>query len=224
MQRMEFLSKIPIFNGLSDNQLELLANSIREKSYKEGQFIVKDKDIVDALCLLTSGKVKLTKYSQNGKEQIVHIYHHGEMMGLCILFTDNLFPANAVALEDSLVYFMPKSKLEKIAYNEPSFLLNLVFALSARLAESMTMVESLSLQKVHQRAASFLLYSQAMGEEDTNKVKIPFNHQELARMLGATPESLSRAFKNMKQEGIIKMEGRTITIEDRKGLEDIIEE
>ena len=223
MQRIEFLSKISIFNGLSDSQLKLLAGLIREKEYDEGQFIVRDKDIVDSLCILNKGSVKLTKYSQNGKEQIEHIYHHGEMMGLCTLFTENLFPANAVALEKSQVYLISKKKLEQIAYNEQSLLLNLVFALSARLAESMGMVESLSLQRVHQRLASFLMYSHSLTD-DPRQVVLPFNQQELAKMLGATPETLSRSFNNLKKDEIIKMEGRTITINSIDSLKAIIDE
>lgn len=223
MQRIEFLSKTAMFSGLSDSQLELLSGLIREKEYEEGQFIVKDKDIVDSLCLLRRGSVKLTKYSPNGKEQITHIYNPGEMMGLCTLFTENLFPANAIALEDSRVYLLSKKKLEKIAYQEQSLLLNLVFALSARLAESMGMVESLSLQKVPQRLASFLIYSLSMSE-DSQIIHLPYNHLELARMLGTTPETLSRAFTRLKKENAIKIEGAQIIIEDIESLKEMIEE
>ena len=66
MHRIEFLSKVPVFSGLSDSQLQKMAGLIQEKWYEEGEFIVKDKEMVDALCLLNKGKVKLTKYSYNG--------------------------------------------------------------------------------------------------------------------------------------------------------------
>lgn len=223
MQRIEFLSKTSMFSGLSDNQLELLARLIRERKYKEGQFIVRDKDLMDSLCLLSSGSVKLTKYSLNGKEQIVHIYNPGEMMGLCTLFTKNLFPANAIALEDSRVYLLSKAELEKIAYKEQSLLLNLVFAFSARLAESMGMVEALALQKVPQRLASFLMYSLSMTD-NSNTISLPYNHLELSRMLGTTPETLSRSFTRMKKEGIIKIEGFNIIIVDSESLRVMVEE
>ena len=223
MQRVEFLSKTSLFSGLSDSQLILIAGLIREKEYEEGQFIVRDKDIMDSLCLLNKGSVKLTKYSPNGKEQIEHIYSPGEMMGLCTLFTENLFPANAIALEKSKVYLLSKKKLEQIAYKEQSLLLSLVFALSARLAESMGMVESLSLQRVPQRLATFLTYSLSLSE-DSDIIELPFNHQELSKMLGATPETLSRAFHGLKKEEIISMDGRSITIIDRDSLKNMIDD
>ncbi len=223
MQRVEFLSNLPLFNGLSEKQLKLFAGLIREKEYDEGQFIVKDKDTIQSLCLIRSGRVKLSKYSRNGKEQIVHIYSEGEMLGLCTLFTSSLFPANAVALEKTCVYTLSKDRLEHIAYNDQTFLLNLVFALSARLAESMSMVESLSLKKADQRLSAFLLYSISMAD-DTQMIRLPFSHQELSRMLGVTPETLSRAFNRMKQEDIIHMEGRSITILDYPALKDIAED
>jgi len=223
MQRLEFLSKNPLFSGLSEKQLKLLASLIREREYEEGQFIVRDKDNIESLCFVRSGSVKLTKYSRTGKEQIVHIYSEGELMGICTLFTDSLFPANAVALEKTRVYTLSKDKLEQIAYNEQTFLLNLVFVLSARLAESMSMVESLSLKKAHQRLAAFLEYSNLM-RDDADKIRLPFSHQDLSRMLGVTPETLSRAFNRMKQKGIIQMECRTITILNHAALREMSED
>ncbi len=84
-----------------------------------------------------------------------------------------------------------------MAYSEPALLLNLVFALSKRLSESINMVESLSLQKIPQRLASFLLYSKSMNNDD--EITIPFSRMELAKVLGASPETLSRAFKSLKK-------------------------
>ena len=222
MPRLEFLSKISLFAGLSDSQLKVLASYVREKNYDEGQLIVRDSDVVESLCIVRSGKVKLTKYSSNGKEQIIHIYGEGGMMGLCTMFTDKLFPACAVALEKTCVFHFSREVLEKMAYKEPALLLNLVFALSRRLTESINMIESLSLQKIPQRLASFLLYSKSMTT-DTEKIIIPFSRRELARMLGATPETLSRAFNLMKKNGIIQTEGRTVRILDTEALNDIVE-
>lgn len=223
MQRLEFLSKNPLFYGLSEKQLKLFVGLIREKKYDEGQFIARDKDNIESLCLLRSGRVKLSQYSRTGKEQIVHIYTKGEMMGLCTLFTDSLFPANAVALEKTCVYTLSKDRLEQLAYNEQTFLLNLVFALSARLAESMSLVESLSLRKAHQRLAAFLVYSISMTDEE-EQIRLPFSHQDLSRMLGVTPETLSRAFNRMRQKAIIHMEGRSITILDNSALNEMAED
>ncbi|MDY7028210.1 MAG: Crp/Fnr family transcriptional regulator [Spirochaetota bacterium] len=223
MQRLEFLSKNPLFYGLSEKQLKMFAGLIREKKYDEGQFIARDNDNIESLCLLRSGRVKLSKYSRTGKEQIVHIYTEGEMMGLCTLFTDSLFPANAVALEKTCVYTLSKDRLEQLAYNEQTFLLNLVFALSARLAESMNLVESLSLRKAHQRLAAFLVYSISMTDQE-EQINLPFSHQDLSRMLGVTPETLSRAFNRMRQKAIIHMEGRSITILDNAALNEMAED
>ena len=222
MPRLEFLSKISLFTGLSDAQLKVLASYVVERNYEEGQLIVRDSDAVESLCIVRSGKVKLTKYSSNGKEQIMHIYARGGMMGLCTMFTDKLFPASAVALEKTCVFHLSREKLEKMAYNEPSLMLNLVFALSRRLSESITMIESLSLQRIPQRLASFLVYSKKMAA-GSDKLLLPFSHRELSKMLGATPETLSRAFKSMKENGIIRIEGRSVQILNIDALDDIVE-
>ena len=221
MPRLEFLSKISLFTGLSDAQLKKLASYVIEKHYEEGDLIKRDSDTVESFCIVRSGKVKLTKYSSSGREQIMHIFTEGGMLGLCTMFTDKVFPACAVALEKTCVYQFTREVLEKMAYSEPALLLNLVFALSKRLTESINMVESLSLQKIPQRLASFLLYSKSMSKDE--EVTIPFSRMDLAKMLGATPETLSRAFNSLKKEGVIQTEGRIVKILDKEALNDIVE-
>lgn len=221
MQRLEFLSNISLFQGLTDLQLIEISQNITELFFDEGQCIVKDSDPSKTMCILRSGKVKLSKYSINGKEQTIHIYNSGELMGLCTLFTNNPFPANALALEKSCVYVISKALLEKMTYSDPSVMLNLVFGLSNRLNESMNMIESLSLQKLPQRLASFLLFSKK--DNETKKIHLPFSHLELAKILGTTPESISRSFTSMKNKGIISLENRDIDILKIEDLKDMID-
>lgn len=221
MQWLEFISSVPLFRELPDNQLVFLARSAREKTYAAGQIIVGDSDKTDALYLLQKGRIKLSKSSFNGKEQTIHIFGPGDLLGLCTVFTGTVFPASAVAMEKSRMLLFSREALEKTAYDEPSLLINLVFELSMRLKESMEMIEALALKEIPQRLASFLMLSVSMDKDDT--FLMPFSQRELAKVLGATPETLSRSLRRMIQDNMIQVEGRYIRILDKAAIRDLAE-
>jgi CRP/FNR family transcriptional regulator len=91
--------------------------------------------------------------------------------------------------------------------------------LSRRLRQFATQIENLSLKEVPARLAGYLLY---IAEEQNNSdvVRLPVSKGQLASLLGTIPETLSRIFARMSDEGLIRVDGRSITIVDRDGLMD----
>ncbi len=99
----------------------------------------------------------------------------------------------------------------------PSIALNMLAVLSRRLRQFATQIENLSLKEVPARLAGYLLYI-AEEQENEGVVKLPVSKGQLASLLGTIPETLSRIFARMSDEGLIQVEGRSITILDRQGL------
>jgi len=88
----------------------------------------------------------------------------------------------------------------------------------------MTLIESLSLKEIPQRLASFLLHALTReGDKEINRLELTITQRELAKILGATPEALSRAVRKMSNAGILAMDGRSIRILDREALEELAE-
>jgi len=223
MDRIEFISTVALFQGLSDREIEALNRAAVEKKYSTGQYITKEMEESGALFLLRKGRVKLTKSSYNGKEQTIQMYKPGEMIGLFTLFTGVPFPANAVALEESVVLMFPRKNLENTAEAAPSLLINLFFALAMRMNECIRTVEFLALKEIPQRLASYILVASDCDGE-TEEIKLPVSQRELSRVLGTTPETLSRVFARFVKADILQLKGRAIHILDRSKLEDISEE
>jgi len=211
MQRLEFISTLSLFQGLRYEELEALAQSAREETYQPGQFLVKDEDEAGYLFLIREGRVKLTKTSTGGKEQTIYFYNPGDLLGLFTLFTGTAFPADAVALEKTQTLVFNKKNLEKAALQAPSLLSNLFFALAMRMNECLRTVESLSLKELPQRLAAFLTLMSAEGGT-APRIELPYSHRELAKVLGTSPESLSRAISRMSRAGVLRVDGRTIEI------------
>jgi CRP/FNR family transcriptional regulator len=183
-----------------------------------------ETDPAHAFYVIVTGQVKLYKSSPEGKEQTLYLLRPGDPFGMCTAFAIDSFPANAMALEESGVLMIPGPVMETVATSEPRLLMNIIQILSDRLKESMTLIESLSLKEIPQRLASFLLHALTRERDrETNRLELTITQRELAKILGSTPEALSRAVRKMSNAGILAMDGRTIRILDREALDDLAE-
>lgn len=214
------LKTLPLFAGVPDEQLALLSDAARVRAYEAGEIIATEDENPRGFFMVVSGRVKLFKMSAEGREQTVYTFASGEPFCLCSVFEGERFPANAAALEPSRVLVVPPDAFEAVARAEPSLLFNILLVLSRRLKEAMSLVESLSLKEVPQRVAAYLLQAPQRG----GVVELPVTHRELAKIVGTTPESLSRSLKRMAGKGLVAVAGRRIEILDRDGLEDCSDE
>jgi len=144
---------------------------------------------------------------------------------MCAAFSDSVLPANVVALQDSKILIIPGNVLTEIAKKDQTIIFNLIFILSRMLKESMALIESLSLKDIPQKVATLLLLSTSKDQRrGENIIKLPVSHRELSKILGTTPETLSRVLKRMTASGIITVEGRYISTIDRKALTRLAED
>ncbi len=216
------LEHLSLFRGLPPGQLQALAGCAKEKDYRAGQVIILESQEARALYLVLWGRVKIFKSSAEGKEQTIFLFGPEEPFCLTAL-ADELSPASAMALEDTRIVYFPADVLETVVRDEPSILFNLLLVFSKRLKESLTLIESIALKELPQRLATFLVHS-AVRKEGAFMVDLGFSHRELAKILGTTPESLSRVFKKLNAEGILKVEGRRIRIADYESLSRLTED
>lgn len=213
---------IPLFSGLNETEFNDIKGISQQKIYKKGELIFHEGDVGDGFYIVEKGKVKIFKLSFGGKEQILHIYGPGKPFGEVPVFTGKNFPASALAVEDSTLIFFPrKDFIARITAN-PSLALNMLAVLSMRLREFTVMVENLALKEVPARLASYL--GVLMREQNnTDVVTLPVSKNQLAGLLGTTPETLSRIFNKMSGENLIGVDRGVISILDAQGLADMAE-
>lgn len=217
MDTLEVLRHIPLFEGLPDGQLRVLAGAARQKDVRQGRTIFEEAELSHGIYLVVWGRVKIFKSSPEGREQTIFVFGPGELFCLTA-FADELTPAGATALEDVRILFFPAEVMQGIARMEPDLLFGLMLALSKRLKESLTLIESLSLKEIPQRLASFLIHA-LDSEGDGGRLTLRFSQRELAKIIGATPETLSRVLRRLSEDSILTVEGRVFTIIDRPGLQ-----
>jgi CRP/FNR family transcriptional regulator, dissimilatory nitrate respiration regulator len=221
MDIVKQISAIPLFQGLAAEHYKQLSSIVVEKLCRRGQVIFSEGDDGNGFYVVASGRVKVFKLSHEGKEQILHILGTGEPFGEVPVFAGEHFPAHAEAMEESRVFFFPRSAFVELIKKNPSLALNMLAMLSRRLRRFSALVEDLSLKEVPGRLSAYLLYlSKTKNLSSTLILDISKTH--LASLLGTIPETLSRILARMSSEGLIQSDGqRNITILDREGLEEL---
>jgi len=217
MKKEDIIKSTSLFEGLSGEEVETISKLIFEKKYGKGEMIFFEGDEADGFYIVSSGQIKVFKMNPMGKEHILHIFGPGEPVGEVPVFSKQPFPANAEALVKSSTLFFPRKDFVALIENNPSIALNMLAVLSRRLRQFATQIENLSLKEVPARLAGYLLYI-AKEQKNEGVVQLPVSKGQLASLLGTIPETLSRIFARMSDEGLIQVEGRSITILDRQGL------
>ncbi len=220
MNLNHFIEQVPLFAGLVDTQIQLLAAIVEKRKYLRGKVIFTEGEEATGLYVLCAGRIKIYKLSSDGKEQILHILGPGEPFGEVTVFAGGQFPAYAEALESCETLFFPRKKFVELITKDPSMAMNMLAMLSKRLRYFTQLVENLSLKEVPQRLAAYLLVLDNIKNKQ-DIVELDIAKGQLASLLGTIPETLSRILNKMSGQGYITVEGRQIRLLDRKSLENI---
>jgi CRP/FNR family transcriptional regulator len=217
LKKDSLLANSLLFGGLPDEQLKKIAAIAVTKHYDKGASIFFEGEPGIGFYMVTQGKVKIFKTSFDGKEQILHFFGPGEPFGEVPVFRGNPFPANAEAMSEPAGLFFPRTEFVALITAHPSLALNMLAVLALRLRRFVIQVEHLSLKEVPGRLASYLDYlMQEQQRQDRVILDIPKG--QLASLLGTSSETLSRIFNKMSEEGLIRVEGKTIFILNIQGL------
>lgn len=222
MNMIDHIAAIPLFEGLPHDNHQDLASIAIEKSFSRGETVFSEGQAGSGFYVVVTGRIKIFKLSAEGKEQILHVFGPGEPFGEVPVFEGRRFPAHAVALEESLFVFFPRSSFVELIRKNPSLSLNMLGVLSRRLRRFAALVDDLSLKEVPGRLAAHLLYL-SDSKAGAPEISLDLQKGQLAALLGTIPETLSRILTKMAKQRLIESEGSRIRILDRKTLEDIVE-
>jgi len=214
---MDTISRSSLFNGLPEDQIRKVSEIASDEDFKKGATIFLEGDDGNGFYLIHAGMVKIYKASPGGKEQILHILGPGEPFGEVPVFSGRQFPANAEAISETRLLFFPRTAFVNLISTNPSLSLNMLAVLSLRLRQFTLQIENLSLKEVPGRLAGYLGYLSSK-QEKKELVLLDISKVQLASLLGTIPETLSRIFSKMSDQGLIEVKGREIRILDSDRL------
>jgi CRP/FNR family cyclic AMP-dependent transcriptional regulator len=211
------LKSIPLFSSFSDAQLNSLLSYAQHKKYPRGTYIVRAGEETDALYIILSGKVKILIPNEDGREVILTSMGPNEFFGEMGMLDDQPRSASVEAVEACEMLRISKSGFMDTLRNNFDVAMLIIRNLVRHLREADRKIESLALVDVSGRVARLLM---EMAEEVDGKwiVQRAPPKQEIARMIGASREMVSRVVKDLQRRGFIHAEGRKIIVLDRQTM------
>lgn len=213
----DFLSRIPLFQGLSGDELDGLAAATTQVHAPRGTVLFKQGDPCLGFHTVMYGQVKLMLSSPIGDEKVVRLARPGSSFGEALMFMDKPYIVSAQTLEDTLLIHVAKAGLYAEMERHPHLARKMIASLSQRLHGLMSDVEAYSLRSGAQRVIGYLLKDE--GDEPTKQIRLSTNKAIIASRLNLTPEHFSRILRELSDQGLIQVKGREITILDLKRLQ-----
>jgi CRP/FNR family cyclic AMP-dependent transcriptional regulator len=205
------LKQIPIFSCLDDDALDRLARVAMRKKFARNTVLLSEGDITDSLYVIISGKVKTVITDENGREIILSISGAGDYFGEMAMIDGEPRSATIITREACQLLVFSKDDLKEVLRANPDMVFILLKGLVKRLRETDKKIESLALMDVYGRIAQ-LLMQMAAPKNDVQIIDEPLTHQEIANMVGASREMVSRVLNELSRGGFISVEKKIITL------------
>jgi CRP/FNR family transcriptional regulator len=213
-ERIELLRSLPYFRPLDEQTLAAIAALTARRAYQSDEVIFLEGEPCSGLFIVHSGHVKIYKASPEGREQILTIIRPRDSFNDVAVFDGGPNPASAQAMDATEVCVIERSTLASLFDRYPKLAQAVVAVLAARCRMLVEMVHDLSLKSVAGRLAKLLLDQAAQGQD-----AVPLTRQQMAARLGTIREMVSRALRELEDEGLVSRDGRQIVIADRAALE-----
>lgn len=219
-------SKVSIFANLNHEELVEIVKMTGHRDYHKGETIFLEDADAKTLYLVNEGKIKIYKYTKDGKEQILHILSEGDFFGELNLFKTGKYSFNAEAITPTKLCTLTKDKMRELIIAKPEIGLKILEVIGERLAKVETLVQNLATNDVEARIAYLLLdLKDRYGRKGSQgiEIKLPLTREEMSNFTGVARETMSRKLKKFEDEGIIKLVGiKKILIIDEGRLEEYI--
>ena len=210
------IRNVPLFSLLRDTQLVLLTEVLLRKPYPKNSTVVAAGDPADALYIVISGRLKVLMSDKEGKEVILAILNQGDFFGEMGLIDQAPRSATVVAIDSCELLTMTRADFTKCLQNNFDLTMNVILGLVKRLREADRKIGSLALMDVCGRVARLLM---EMAENvDGQKVVTKLPKQQIAKMVGATREMVTRVMKELETSGHIEVRAHQILLRDSLAL------
>ena len=201
---------VPIFNHLEDSAMNYIAEKAQTKHYQKGEFLFRSEEIEDSLYIINRGKIRIYRLADSGKEQLVRILNPGDFTGEWTLFNpDAVHEEYAEAIRDTVVCMIQRKDVQDFLEQYPAISLKLLAEMSKRLESSERQTTQVALESVITRLVLFLAENVEPEMGNSPTITLPMGKKDIASYLGTTPETISRKFGELEDEGLIRKRAQT---------------
>ena len=207
------LRNVPLFVTLPDSQLALLTSVVSRRSFPRGTTVIAAGDSTDSLYGVISGRLKVMMSDDEGREVILSMLGPSEYFGEMALIDDSPRSASVITLEPCELLVLAKRDFKKCVAENFEMSMTLMRGLVKRLREADRKIGSLALMDVYGRVARLLLeMSEKVDGQQVVTRKVA--KQDIAKMIGASREMVSRVMKDLQTGGYIEVRGNSIYLRE----------
>src|SRR3954464_9179863 len=210
------LKTVPLFKLFSDHDLAALFPAVQHRSYPRHAFILRAGEKSDALYIIISGRAKIVIDDGEGREVTLTTIGPSEFFGEMSLIDEKPRSASVEALEACEVLYISKPAFMACLKDNFDAAMLILRNVVGRLREADRKIASLALMDVHGRVARLLM---DLAKENNGTWVVDTGSEEMARMVGASREMVSRVLKDMRDSGLIRRDKRKIIVLDRASME-----
>jgi CRP-like cAMP-binding protein len=205
--------------SLTKDELVRISNCKTSRFIKKGEVIFEEGETINGVYCIKDGICKLSKLSENGKDQIIKLVVKSQLIGQRSIITDEATNLQAVALNDMEVCFIPKSEILDDLQNNPKFSFDVLKDMAHDLKEADDIIVNMAQKSVRQRLAETLVYiHDSFGINPDRTLSVLLSREDFANIVGTATESAIRVLSQFKKEGLISILGKQIKIENLEGL------
>jgi CRP/FNR family transcriptional regulator len=220
---LDTLRRVPLFNELSDAELQGVAAATTATHYEAGQVVFSEGDRGGDLLIVKEGSVRVVKTSPTGRHQLIAIERAGNSLGEVSLFDGGPYSATAITATACVLLRIQGDRFRALCLHHPAIALKVIRVLGQRLRNLRRLVEDLSFTTVRGRLIAHLL--RLAGDEGVHtsagiEIELHENNEQLAARLGTVRELVSRNLGSLHGEGLIVMCRRAVAIPSVERLRD----
>ncbi len=210
-----FLKYVPIFAELADETHNFIRELGKTRKFEKGSTILMEHESGTALFVIVSGKVKVYRVSEDGREVILSIMSESDFFGEMAILDGLTRSANVTAIEDSEIFIIQRTDFMNLLFQHPEVSIALLQELTKRLRAADMKIKSLSLKDAEGKVATVILQlADDIGKIRQGVVEIdrlPYQH-DLANMAGTSRETISRTLHTFSKRGLIEIDGNKLRI------------
>ncbi len=223
----DLLAHVPVFTGLSEQELERIAQVAVPRTFEAGELILREGASGDTCYVMRSGRARVTREHAGGRTITLTNLGPGEIFGELAMFAGEVRSATVEAIEETEVVAILADDLKRLLKEHPDTAVKLLGALGQKLREANERLTRQSFQSVSSRVAGVLARLIETGS-GTRVVENPKRHKseivvkstqaELAQLAGASREATSRFLANLQRAGVVTCRRGRVIVHDPQAL------
>ena len=218
LSNLDLLRRLPLFTLLTVAQAEVISGAVIKQRFKRGEALVAQGRKSDALFILLTGRARVMTSDSRGREVILATLAPGDYLGEMSIIDNQPHSATVRAEVQTDVLMLGRAEFARCLTENASMSLVVMRGLVKRLRHADRKIESLALLDVYGRVAHALLDFAVSDTQGQRVIKEKISRQDLAKMVGASREMVSRVMKDLEERGFIEaLPGGATLLKDRLG-------